>query len=415
MKILFITIGFAPYTFSESLCNSKLVLAMMEKGWHVDVISRIDNGTNYSTEWSEPWILLKDITHQIKYPLGNKFTRTIDVLKSAMKMNGFLFEGIRWCAHAYDYAFELCKKNSYDVIITRSPSDIPHIIGYKLSKRTGIKWISNWNDPAATIWPEPYTHHFSNRRRKRLRKYEKMCLQESDAVTFPATTLENLFKQEYPFLNNKLCKEIPHIALIEKLLPTRHIKEKNHIFSLCHSGNLSIERNPENTFKAIKELIDENGIHIKLDIMGYANEFTTKLITKYQLENIVHFTGSYSYIDAINILQNYDVLVLIEAIMDYGVFFPSKLVDYIQSGNPILAISPKEGYVSEVIHKFGGGIAIDNTQYKEIKKAIKLMYNKWLNGNLHEEYNSIHLNKHYSSDVVIDKYVNLFHELNIIQ
>lgn len=68
MKILFITIGFAPYTFSESLCNSKLVLAMMEKGWHVDVISRIDNGTNYSTEWSEPWILLKDITHQIKYP-----------------------------------------------------------------------------------------------------------------------------------------------------------------------------------------------------------------------------------------------------------------------------------------------------------------------------------------------------------
>ena len=46
MKILFITIGFAPYSFSESLCNSKLVLAMQEKGWEIDVISRRDNGTN---------------------------------------------------------------------------------------------------------------------------------------------------------------------------------------------------------------------------------------------------------------------------------------------------------------------------------------------------------------------------------
>ena len=72
MKILFITIGFAPYSFSESLCNSKLVLAMQEKGWEIDVISRRDNGTNYSVEWGEPWSRLKAITHHVEYPLGNK-------------------------------------------------------------------------------------------------------------------------------------------------------------------------------------------------------------------------------------------------------------------------------------------------------------------------------------------------------
>ena len=71
MKILFITIGFAPYSFSESLCNSKLVLAMQKEGWEVDVISRIDRGTNYSEIWTEPWMQLKDTTYYAEYPFGS--------------------------------------------------------------------------------------------------------------------------------------------------------------------------------------------------------------------------------------------------------------------------------------------------------------------------------------------------------
>ena len=44
--------------------------------------------------------------------------------------------GIRWARRAYQKALELHKKNPYDVIITRSPSDIPHIIGYKIKQKT---------------------------------------------------------------------------------------------------------------------------------------------------------------------------------------------------------------------------------------------------------------------------------------
>lgn len=43
MKILFIASGYLPYTFSENLCNAKLVYALQEAGWHVDVISKKDN------------------------------------------------------------------------------------------------------------------------------------------------------------------------------------------------------------------------------------------------------------------------------------------------------------------------------------------------------------------------------------
>lgn len=62
---------------------------------------------------------------------------------------------------------------------------------------------------------------------------------------------------------------------------------------MCHSGNLSSERNPELTFKAIRELIDEGYRSIQLDIMGYINEHTKLLIEKYDLKDHVCFVGSY--------------------------------------------------------------------------------------------------------------------------
>lgn len=247
MKILFITVGFAPYTFSESLCNSKLVLAMMECGWSVDVISRMDDGRNYSTDWTEPWTPLKNVTHVVEYKVGNKIERTIDVIKSAIKMEGFVIEGIRWAAHAYDLACQLCKEKEYDVIITRSPSDIPHIVGYKLSQKTGIKWISNWNDPATTIWPEPYTHHLSNRELRLLRKYERLCLSNADAITYPAETLGAIFKKAYSFLRDKLCMEIPHIALVDGIsfLPIKNAYLTYHNYQECEDAIRYIATNRE--------------------------------------------------------------------------------------------------------------------------------------------------------------------------
>lgn len=53
-----IATGYPPYLFSENLCNGKLVMALLQAGIEVDVISRIDEGPSYGTDWTEPWNML---------------------------------------------------------------------------------------------------------------------------------------------------------------------------------------------------------------------------------------------------------------------------------------------------------------------------------------------------------------------
>lgn len=406
MKALLITIGYLPYTFSEALCNAKLVYALQQNGWEVDVISRIDDGTTYCREWQEPWLCLKPNVHEISYPIGNKVSRTLDLIRSTLQMGGYALNGIRWARRAYQKAVALHKEKHYDVVLTRSPNDTPHIVGYKLKKRFGVRWVANWNDPSATIWPEPYTHHFSKLKEKMLHNYTVKCLRNADFNTFPSQSLLDHFIEYFPFLKQLHTEVIPHIALSDTLYTQKKREKKDKLY-LCHSGNLSSERNPELLFSAMREIIEKGYNHIQLDIMGHVNEYTQQLIDKYHLAEYVKCAGSYPYMEAIHLLQEYDALVLLEARMKHGIFFASKFTDYAQSERPILAVSPKKGFAYDTLSQYGGGIAVDNEDVKDIKRGLLLLYNNWKSGSIDNEFSTHKLFSQFTADMVVDIYNQL--------
>lgn len=403
MRALLIATGYLPYTFSENLCNAKLAYALQQSGWEVDVISRVDEGNTYSSEWQEPWLCLKPHVYEVTYPVGNKISRTWDLLRSTLQMEGYPLSGVRWARRAYQKAVELYKKKHYDMVLTRSPNDVPHIVGYKLKQRFGVRWIANWNDPSATIWPEPYTHHFSASKTKILEKYTIQCLKGADVNTFPSQSLLDHFIEHFPFLRNQHTEVIPHIALWETLYaPAKRVK-KDKLY-LCHSGNLSIERNPELLFRAMREMIDEGHSLIRLDIMGHINDYTQQLIDKYALSDYVGCAGSYPYMEAMQRLRAYDVLVLLEARLKRGIFFASKFTDYAQSTRPILAVSPKEGFAHDMLIQYGGGIFVDNENYQDIKCGLIKLYKAWEDDSLDSAYSTRQLYEEFSAQKVVDIY-----------
>ena len=402
-----IAAGYLPYLFSENLCNAKLVYALKEAGITVDVISKTDEGPVYDNQWHEPWTQLRSNTYLVQYNVGNKIYRLCDGFYSGIKMNYNFSSGIRWIRRAYEQALHLMESNTYDAVLTRSPSDLTHLVGYKLKKKTGIKWIANWNDPADAIWPKPYTHQYSPCQQKKAEAYATLMLQSADYVTFPSESLKEHFISYFPFLSRKQIEIIPHIGLVESIFKKKIQNEKkSNKLLMCHSGNLSQERDPELMFRALREILNSGFSQFEFHIMGHVNDYTQQLIHKYDLEEYVKCIGSYPYLSAIEKMQEYDVLVLLEAKLEKGIFFASKFTDYAQTGLPILAISPIKGFANDMISTYHSGILADNSNMQIIKQAIEQIIQLWKDKKL-DTISSYNMYQNFMPSKVVSQYIKM--------
>lgn len=374
MRLLMIATGYPPYLFSENLCNGKLALALIENGIDIDAISRIDEGPSYGADWTAPWDRLKSTANIISYSSGNKLRQLADVIYSGAKMGMNFTAGIRWARRAYERAVELWNANRYDAVITRSPNDIAHIVGYELKKKTNCLWIANWNDPAAPIWPGQYRHNYSPAKQRRKMNHTSKLLFGADINTFPSDSLRQHFIDNFPLLADRKTAVLPHIGLVESAWPKGAPRNTDGVIRFLHSGNLSAERDPETTFQALRRLVNDGFNKFEFHIMGVVNDYTLQLIEKYKLRDYVKFIGSFPYLTALEKMQSYDVLVLIEAKLDKGIFFASKFTDYLQAGRPILAISPREGFAADKLSGMSGEYLAYNQDAGDIYDTLTRIF-----------------------------------------
>jgi glycosyltransferase involved in cell wall biosynthesis len=398
MKILFIASGFPPYEFSENIVNGKLVLALIKAGHTVNVITKVDDGITYNSQWSEPWFKLQKNTYLVSCPVVNKFRRVFEILSNSIKFKYFM-EGIRWAGLAYDKSVEFIENTQVDVIITRSPSDIAHLVGLRLRKKFNIKWIANWNDPSLSIWPEPYQEVLPMWKKWLINRFTAEALFKADLNTFPSQLLKDHFANKF---NNFKSEIIPHIMLSYSSNVT--IDEDKMSLKICHSGNLSLERDPENLFLALKRNNINNKLKIHLDILGVATPFALSLVEKHNLEKYVNFTKPMPYTLALKKMTEYDVLLILEAKMDKSIFLPSKIADYVTLNKPILSISPVISEIGVLINKYGGGLMANNIVVDNIYEKLVELMNLKLAGKLNEIVEKSKLNEYMGETIISSKF-----------
>jgi glycosyltransferase involved in cell wall biosynthesis len=410
VKILFIATGFAPYSFSENIINSKLALAFLKAGWKVDVISRKDEGNAYSSNWDNEWKKLQHLTHEVVYPTGNKLERFWDTVTSSFTM-GIPLEGVRWANRAYKKAIELHEENNYDVVISRSPSDISHLPAYHFAKKTGVHWIANWNDPVVNIWPEPYTQKMSFWKKILYKKFTDTIIENANINTFPSEDLRDYFMRFSKNLKSSNSATIPHIGFLSIEISQ---KKELSLFRMCHAGNLSKERNPDLLFQALVQFLSKNKeANILVDLLGVANTDLKTLVKKYSLEKNVRFIGSLPYMDALNKMSHYNVLVIVEANSKDAIYLPSKITDYSQLGIPVFAITPRQSCIDKLIAKYGGGESADCSSVDSICIGIEKLYDVWETDGSMKKYDTAQLYTCFKPENIIEKYKTIFKDMSL--
>lgn len=407
MRILLFAPGFAPYAASENIVNSKLVLAFRDRGWEVDVISRADTDY-YGSSWCEPWLPLKELTHEVRFPFGTGGRRVLERAADSLTM-GHPVEGVRWAREAYRTALRLHESKPYRVIISRSTPDVAHLPALKLSRSHRVPWIANWNDPTAHRMPPPYGGGPGARVGYFDERYLRQVAGAATLHSYPCERLRR-YMDRYLGIPERQSTVIPHIGG-HFPLPA---EPREAVFTLCHAGHLDRMRSPDTFLEGLARFIgdDPERKQVRFVNIGLDNAALRERAEQFGVGGNLQITGSLSYLETLARLRSSSVLVVIEAPCSEGIFLPSKLVDYLQTGRPVLAVSPRVGTLSDLMAR--QGMAVDCLSAQAVAQTIEKCYQAWRQGTLDTEFGSDRLYRQFAPETVVGQYQEIFARLGCL-
>lgn len=382
----------APFCFpasgGENIVALKFLSTLMSKGYRLHVIQDVDGTMTLDPDEPELFTELKRDCFSPMLPnSSSSVTQKLRIL--------------RWIHASINYGDQYIRKEKPDLIISRVMPVYGHVPALILSKRFDLPWIANWSDPApVNLGPKPY-----GRGRERYFSMTKSILNrvvsQASHHTFPNQHLCDYMCSFYPGLVGK-SSVIPHIAHT-KLSPTTTTID-SPCFTFCHVGGLGL-RSPRLFLEAIRKFLFENPeASINILFAGEKDPVVDEFSSFPDVGPVIHQLGRIPYIKSLTLLSESEVNVLIEANLDLGLFFPSKVTDFIQCNKPILSISPKTGFMAELLKDEKAGIAVDNTDISSIHNTIKYLYDLWKNGELKARFSTITLQDRFNEDAVFESF-----------
>lgn len=390
--ILVIAPASIPITGAEAICNVKLLRVLSENGYKIDLISKRMKYTHYpETNLAELGLNLNSVN---TIEVDNKISlKVIWQHLCCLFIFGTVFKGAHWAYCVLKVAKELCKKNQYDAIITKnSPSEL---LGYYFKKKNGIKWIATWNDPYPTKkYPKPYGNGVNAKlfilERPLLKKME-----EADYHIFPNQRIRD-YMSNYINIPAEKTRIIPHVVI-----PREHIDTPHENLKIVHLGNVLPPRDATPFLRALSEFIkNKQDAKIEIEFIGQTPQSIKDYIKTTHLEKYVKVFPPVKYEESQEILETYDIQLIVEAPCEEGIFLPTKVSDSMQLGKPIFTISPSVGVLNDLYKKGHISYFSSVKDEKDILATLEQVYNDFTNGKL----KTFSLEKSYSPQTIFQQY-----------
>lgn len=384
-RILFIAPSSYPLNGPEAYVNAKVIKTLSEAGHVLDVISlkSIRRDRHYPPEEDDKYFNKVNSINVVKINTGKNLSTLYNHLLCYLK-TGFVYKGSDWAYKAIIICKKLIKINNYDYVYTYDyPSEI---VGLYIAKKYNIKWVATWNDPyTMSKYPPPYgigLHAKLNSNRLNL-------ISEIGKYTyknvFPSERLKNYMLSYMSNMKADSCLICPHIVLEDQIQNKKH--DYTNTLRIVHSGSIGKERNPENFFKALRNITSKvDDINIEITFLGVNvgknDNSINLLIDELGISNNIVFHPPIQYSDSLKFILDYDVCLIIEAQCEEGIFLPSKVADYVQNSKPIFAVSPQKGVLNDLWHEGYIQYFAENRSIQDIENSLMMIISDFKRHNL---------------------------------
>ena len=296
---------------------------------------------------------------------------------------------IAWAASTSFAAFNLHRSEQFDVILTTSPSESAHIVGWAVKKWKKIPWVADMRDG----WMyEPFLEVRKNRGgRQRLEfALEKFLLARADSVTTVTQPLMNDLtgRLEVPehkafLVPNGFDEEEYKLSEETIALARRKFDNIDGKMLIVHMGRLSEARKDRDIsplFQALrrfKTLAPDLAQKLSIYFVGSADCPEVGLVEQMELKDVVHFYPMVSKSDAIAMIKVADALLLITSESQKSIA-TSKVFDYMAVGKPVLALA-KGNAAAHIVKQTGIGVTVSPIDISAILDKLKLFMECWNN------------------------------------
>jgi len=348
MKILFVSWHHLDGT-AEGLASARVASALARRGHEVTLLTRkLLEPEPFNHLDLDRWGRLGALPHLLR---------------------GCTVEEKGWARAVAGKAAEL---GPFDVLHSRLNPAASHLAALEALKRIELPWCAYFSDPwPHHLYPEPYRFTVGPLSRRRLELALDAMLRRADSLMFPSGRLRDwlLSGQRERFRSKSFVA--PHLG--EEGAPSPTSKGHLHI---RHAGFLMKERRIEPLLAALERLRPE----VRNDLRV---EFAGRYAVQPEASGIVSFEPSMPPDSVRGWMAGADVALLVEAALAEGIFFPSKLSDYMAGGRPILALSPRRGVTADLLAA-GGGVLVEPEDEAGIAAALERLHGLWRAGRLAE-------------------------------
>jgi glycosyltransferase involved in cell wall biosynthesis len=256
-----------------------------------------------------------------------------------------------------------------DVLVTFAFPLVDNIIGLELKRRFQLPWLAHFSDP----WVDSPFKTDDRLTRALNARLERNVIERADRLVFTSgETAELVMKKYRPALRSKV-RMVPH-AYEPDLFPPRSSHTGERLI-VRYLGELYLGRTPKPLFQALEILSAEPELLNKFcfEIVGDVHELDLEQMGLSRLPaGLVVFRPRVGYRESLSLMSSASGLMVIDAPVPKNaksVFLPSKLIEYVGAGRPIIGLTPP-GTAADLIQRLGGWVA-DPREAEELAKVMR--------------------------------------------
>lgn len=238
-----------------------------------------------------------------------------------------------------------------DIVATFGQPFTDHLIGLELKRRLGLPWLAHFSDP----WVDNPFNKYDTRTRKQNLILERQVIESADLLAFNSTETIDLVLKKYSPETKHKARILPH-SFEPTLFESSRASNVQKLV-VRYIGDFYGNRTPLPLIKALGKIYETNNESLKdvcFEFVGVCDTETIRQGGGDDLpKGLLQIRKPVEYQESIRLMSDSDGLLVIDAPADFSVFLPSKLVDYVGAGRPVLGITPP-GTAERLIRELGG-------------------------------------------------------------